>query len=122
MAESFWQIPDVSDIRTPLSILREQAAALTEQTKGQLVGVVETKSEGDDLRIALEIAVPALNDYRYRILSYHQPVELYPGWLDAISLTQIPNEQDFINAVRDTLSSPRTRNVLTSLLAQVTEA
>ncbi len=53
MAESFWQIPDVSDIRTPLSILREQAAALTEQTKGQLVGVVETKSEGDDLRIAL---------------------------------------------------------------------
>ena len=79
MVESFWVIPDAAKIRTPAGILREQASALTEQTQGTLVGVVETKGSGDKLQVNLAISVPSLNDYRFRILLYLQPLELYPG-------------------------------------------
>lgn len=67
MAESFWAIPDVTETLTPLSILREQASALTRQTKGMLVGNVDVEnSGGGDLTITLDLSVPALNDYRYK--------------------------------------------------------
>jgi hypothetical protein len=69
MVESFWAIPDSTTLRTPLSILREQAAALTEQTKGVIVGSVETRASNGSLDVILNLVVPALNDYRYRILS-----------------------------------------------------
>ncbi len=82
MVESFWVIPDVANLRTPLSILREQAAALTDHTKGTLVGMVATKNLADKMEIRLEISVPSLNDYRFRILTYIQPIfEIYPGRL-----------------------------------------
>jgi hypothetical protein len=61
MVESFWVIPDIANVRTPLSIQREQAAALTEQTKGTLVGIVETnKNPVDKIDITLEISAPSL--------------------------------------------------------------
>jgi hypothetical protein len=122
MVESFWAIPDVANMRTPLSILREQASALTAQTKGVLVGVVETHSERDKLLITLDISVPALNDYRYRILNYRQPIEIYPGLMysgDAPS--HIKNEDAFIECVKEILSSDRMKNALTSLLSQAAE-
>jgi hypothetical protein len=125
VVESFWAIPDVANIRTPLSILKEQAAALTEQTKGTLVGMVEvqTKSTGN-LEIHLEVSVPALNDYRYRLVTYSQPIELYPGLLTVLNgiVGRVPNEADFILQIKRALSSEKVKNILTSLLSQVTVA
>jgi hypothetical protein len=127
MVESFWTIPDVISARTPVRILREQAAALTEQTKGALVGVVET-DRGQfsvNLEVKLEISVPALNDYRFRLLTYHQPVEIiYPGTLETAdgNLREIPDENSFISAIKAVLSSELVKNVLISLLSQATAA
>ena len=127
MVESFWAIPDVTDIRTPLSILREQASALTEQTKGVLVGDVKTQSVNNGaLEIDLELFVPALNNYRYRILTYRQPVQFYPGELfpankrenNRLPFIPILNEEEFISEIKNTLSSASIKSVLTSLLAQ----
>jgi hypothetical protein len=122
MVESFWVIPDVANVKTPLSILREQASALTEQTKGTLVGVVETKSDGGRMEDRLEISVPSLNDYRYRILTYEHTIELYPGTVLANLNHSVSNKNEFIELVRQILSSDRTRNVLTSLLSQAVAA
>ena len=122
MDESFWVISDVANVKTPLSILREQASALTEQTKGTLVGVVETKSDGGRMEDRLEISVPSLNDYRYRILTYEHTIELYPGTVLANLNHSVSNENEFIELVRQILSSDRTRNVLTSLLSQAVAA
>ena len=115
----------------------EGCCQVVQQTKGVLVGVVETENNGTgNISISLEISVPALNDYRYRILSYHQPLELYPGLLTPLlqetsphaktnSLLQyaqspnIPDEATFISAVKEIISSARVRRVLTALLAQV---
>ena len=124
MVESFWAVPDVTDIRTPLSILREQAAAITEQTKGTLVGVVDAQAGSNgDLEIQLELSVPSLNGYRYRILAYEQPIELYPGRMRARNESgTINDEKDFISTIKTILSSGRVRNVLIALLAQAREA
>jgi hypothetical protein len=125
VADSFWAIPDAAAIRTPLSILREQASALTQQTQGVLVGEAATKSKGDDLVVSLDIVVPGLNDYRYRVLMYEQPLEMYPGSfrapVDALSKT-IADETSFVAAVKAALSSQKVKNALTSLLAQVSGA
>jgi hypothetical protein len=125
VADSFWVIPDAAAIRTPQSILREQASALTQQTHGVLVGEATTKSEGDGLVLSLDVVAPGLNDYRYRVLTYQQPLEMYPGRLrapvDALSKT-IDDETSFVAAVKAALSSQKIKNALTSLLAQVSDA
>lgn len=122
MVESFWVVPDPGQIRTPLSILREQAGALTEQTQGVLVGVVETATSGADLNLIMEISVPALNDYRIRVLSYKQPVAMYPGRMMIREQGYaIEDEAAFVDLLRRTLASDWTRNVLSSLLSQASE-
>jgi hypothetical protein len=127
MVESFWAVPDSATLRTPLSILREQASALTEQTKGAIVGSVETRTDNGTLDVHLTLIVPALNDYRHRILTYKQPIDLYPGHLVASGqemarFIEISDENQFVSEVKGILSSDRTKNILTSLLAQVVEA
>lgn len=136
MVESFWAIPDATQLRTPLSILREQAAALTDQTKGVLVGSAEPHAYSQEelinrllppdgkLTLWLMVSVPALNDYRLRVLDYTQPVTLYPGLLRSIHTdTQqaIENQQSFIDGVKSILSSESVRNILTSLISQAGE-
>jgi hypothetical protein len=126
VVESFWALPDAADIRTPLSILREQAAALTEQTKGVLVGVAEARNNehGTNLDVTLDVNVPGLNDYRYRLLTYRQPIEMYPGHLVVVDSgwNEIENEAEFVAAVRSVLSSDRVRNILASLRAHANYA
>ena len=120
MVESFWAVPDVADMRTPLGILREQAAALTKATNGVLVGAVETERRGDHLILKLEIVAPALNDYRYRILNYQQPIGLYPGKFYGYGTdpTEVSDEANFVSAIKHILASEAIKKVLKSLLAQ----
>lgn len=133
MADSFWAIPDTALIRTPLSILREQASALTQQTQGVLVGEAATKTDVgplagkpdvNQLVVTLDVVVPGLNDYRYRVVTYRQPLEMYPGrfFVSGGEWETIEDEDAFVNAVKAALSSQRTEKVLTSLLSQVSAA
>ncbi len=124
MIESFWTIPEVTSIRTPLSILREQAVALTEQTKGTLVGMVDVQSlKGAEFLVVLDVSVPALNNYHYRVLSYRQPIEMYPGCLYVGDDGQdIADERAFVGRVKHALSSEKVKNILLSLLSQAMTA
>jgi hypothetical protein len=135
MVESLWSIPATADIRTPLAIMKEQASALTDQTNGSLVGYVETTTFGDGLRINLSIQVPALNNYRYQILTYNQPITMYPGRLQSgVPVATGPNvfappqskfienEQDFMVGLKALLTSQEVTQLVTSLLAQANAA
>jgi hypothetical protein len=71
--------------------------------------------------LQLEVVVPALNDYRVRILRYLQPITLYPGNLTGIGIgafVEINNEEDFVISVRNALSSQAVKNILSSLISQ----
>src|ERR1700679_197947 len=106
-------------MRTPLAILREQASALTEETKASLVGKVTnyTVAGRAGVEIKLELAVPAVNGYRYRVLSYRQPAELYPGVIEDADGRERPvaDESDFIAGVEAVLASGKIARVLSAL-------
>ena len=126
MVESLWSIPAAENIRAPLTIMKEQATALTQQTKGSLVGSVETVTQGvAGLAISLSIQVPSLNDYTYRLLTYTQPITMYPGRLIFAlkpQFIEVEDEHEFLEALKDLLSSEEVKRVLTSLLVQANAA
>lgn len=126
MVESFWSTPDVTNVRVPLRILHEQSAALADQTKGTLIGsVVVGQDVNGAIFLGLDLFVPTLSDYRYRILTYQpQPVDIYPGRLKAPwgKFEQIRDDAAFISSVRTILSSKEAREVLTLLLEQAKES
>jgi len=121
MTESFWAVPQAPTMRTPLSILREQAAALTQKTSGLLVGEVTTpkqSSADDELSIGLSIKVPALNNYVYHILNYQQPIVLYPGTLRTRfdnDWHEVPDHQAFIDLLQKILSSAEVGRIIEAL-------
>jgi hypothetical protein len=122
MAKSLWgDLTSLTVVRTPKTILEEQASVLTEATKGMLVGVVEDEPQSNGFRYTLNVVVPALNNYRYTILSIYHPLELYPLTL----LTNMPipshmeNEEAFETAVEKVLSSPDVRSALSHLKSQI---
>ena len=136
MVESLWSIPTANDVRAPLTIMKEQATALTEQTKGSLVGWVETTAYGDgDLAISLSIQAPSLNNYKYRLMTYIQPITMYPGRLASgvpkasganvyvpPQSIKVEDEGEFLAALKRLLSSDEVKHLLSSLLLQANTA
>lgn len=126
MTESFWVVPQAPTMRTPLSILREQAAGLTKATSGILDGEVTTKRDTgiDDLTIGLSIKVPALNNYVYHVLEYRQPITLYPGMLSVRvnnEYHEVADEAELVRLLRDLLSSDEVQHIVQALWAQARE-
>jgi hypothetical protein len=80
---------------------------------------------GDTLIINFSIVVSALNNYRYRIVQYAQPITQYPGtltWYGKGLGYQVANEDQFSQLLRQILSSQETQSVVAGLIAQATEA
>jgi hypothetical protein len=135
--EDLW--PDLSPtaILTPVSILRTQAAALSERTRGLLQADVRTRPAQDELHHSFSIVVPALDNYRYNLLRIHHSLaRVYPVYVDhspadkpspqevglaAALLAGDPpleDESSFREWLRNTFAAPETKRILESLLAQ----
>ena len=56
-----------SAVRTPASILREQASLLGAKTKNTIEGQVETWTSGSKLYHSFNLVVPALDNYSYEL-------------------------------------------------------
>ena len=76
------------NVLTPVAILRTQATRLGQRTGGVLVGeVTVVTGENKQVVLSLELIVPALNNYRYRLLSVrHAQDAIYPAEVSAKSL------------------------------------
>lgn len=130
MAKGLWNIPDIEnlDVRLPVSILKEQASALTEETKGLLIGEIRTlgRNNSGEIRYTLDITVPTLNNYRYSILQVVQPVKIYPITIYASSENEtypsISNDQEFVQTLQKILGSDETGRILSALLAQAQDS
>lgn len=131
-------------VKAPVVILREQASLLGQKTKGLILGKVSANrtDSSDRLSYSFSLVVPTLDNYNYGLFSINHPVtELYPVLFnfdteiaDAVPPSQkIPNlhtpfwtasaasEIEFENILSQILKSEKTRKVLSSLLAQVSE-
>ena len=116
MSKNFWgNLEDLDVIRTPRSILKEQAARLGKATKHILIGEVDETSGASQFRYALEIRVPDLNDYVYTVLTVNHDVELYPVTVSADKpnvYEKCDDEKEFLGVIEAILSSKDVRRVV----------
>ncbi|MGB0560836.1 MAG: hypothetical protein ACPGVO_03420 [Spirulinaceae cyanobacterium] len=124
--ESLWgEIPAPEDLPDlPKTILREQAEILTEATGGALIGEVSQRTHNSQtFSAALSIKVPALNDYRFNVLTIDYPIHLYPVTLqDQTGESQghvCHTVEDYKEQLGKILSSERVKSVIAALLSQV---
>ena len=117
-----WPDLEVESVRTPATILKEQAEALSRKTKNQLQGRVDTVINGNTFIHTFNIVAPLLHGYEYELFRVQHSAKLYPIKVPSKghpALTRfLKSEKEFLDWLRETLSSQRTKNVLYSLLSR----
>ena len=120
-ADDFW--PDdigESSIVTPVSILKEQAAALAPKTKGLVTAEVLPTQTGNPQFLAyiFYLSAPTVN-YRYQLLTVTHPISLYPVGASYRNTTKsLPSENEFRAWLKEALSSDETKRIVAALIAQ----
>lgn len=107
----------------PITILKEQASALGEQTKHVLQGEVHLSRIGQFIGVRLDVVAPALDDYRMTVMEVRHGVETYPATVSSQFAGRDVEAGDvatFRSAVKDVLSSTEVTRALRSLYAQST--
>ncbi|MBI1814710.1 MAG: hypothetical protein HYR72_07020 [Deltaproteobacteria bacterium] len=120
--DSLWgDLSTIERPRTPKSILRQQAELLNAATGGVILAEVVDSSTSYQLESTLVIVAPALNDYRYTLVSVRHKIDLYPCEVripDPYQLIECEDEARFVAALKSVLGAPRTRQIISALLAQ----
>ena len=123
--KNLWgELPLAIITRTPVVILREQANQLTELTNGLLEGEVTTHELSGEKPFfyKLNIVAPALDGYRALVAFIMHSITLYPVILvDEINPNksyECKDEDVFIAAIGEVLSSPGVHKLISALLSQ----
>jgi hypothetical protein len=121
----FW--PDIATARpkvTPLSLIKQQAALLGKHTNNLLEGAVVSSIREGRLVHRFLIKVPTL-DYSYELFMVSQfMVDLYPVKVESAPNREpghpvtLESEQEFLDWLKEVLSSEKTQSILTNLLSQ----
>ena len=122
-AENLWgKLPLTEKLRTPYGILREQGQILQDMTEGLLIGRVVRDIDGNRFLLNLDIVAPSLNNYSYQIIRAWHDLELYPilvGTQETQKMIKCADEKEFIEVLKTALSSPKSRRIVSVLLAQI---
>jgi hypothetical protein len=124
-SKNLWaDLSRVEIVRTPRTVLLEQAQYLTEATKGALVGRVDDRTAyvAKGFRYLLDVRVPELNNYSVEILWIDHDLELYPARLGASRPNKdisCANESELEQAIESVLSSSEVKTILSHLLSQL---
>ena len=128
--KNLWgELSSYETLRTPYTILKEQASILTEITNGLLMGEVKlfqpNSSNRNDLKFIadLNIKVPSLNNYTYAVVSVEYSINLYPLVVNNYVVNDhgrnCSSEEEFENALGEILSSEEVKKVISALLSQI---
>lgn len=114
-------IPIKEEVKTPLAILREQAAILGELTNEILIARVHRKKDAREFEYTFYMIAPALENYTYAVLSVEHGIELYPIEIHDMAADRYlrcDDEQGFIVAICEILSSERMKRIIVGLISQ----
>jgi hypothetical protein len=108
----------------PFVLLKEQAAALTCRTNGDVRGDVQQNVEEETVWSSLYALVPALGDYRYKLISIahpvaanlNQPFPLTVFDTQGDGRKEVQDMDSFEKWLADVLSSPPIHQVIDNLL------
>ncbi|MFN8512567.1 MAG: hypothetical protein U0232_16585 [Thermomicrobiales bacterium] len=123
------EIPTESEIKPPVTILREQATILGERTGNIIQGRVLTEPhfsttmnfKGSPLQYGLYLLAPALDNYLYKVLEIRHDLQMYPVEVISSVAENIPpcqNEQELLVVLETILSSPKIHRVIAALITQ----
>jgi hypothetical protein len=74
-----WGDLEVAPIRTPVAILKEQAAVLGQKTRNVVEARVETSLTYNSHFVhSFSLVVPALDNYEYQLFKVQHAIDLYP--------------------------------------------
>jgi hypothetical protein len=107
---------------TPVSLLREQAAALGPKTKNLVTAEVESGQGGAGIMHSFYLLAPALK-YRYLLFTVSHPITLYPATCNPSrgASKMARSEPELIEWLQVILSSDDTKSVIRALIAQSRE-
>lgn len=114
----FWGDIEVEQVRTPVAILREQAALLGAKTKNMIEAKVNTHAFKGVFSHQFDVVVPALDNYTYQMFTIRHGVRMYPVTV-AGSGRQLTSEPEFLDWLQKELSSPETKQIIGNILAQI---
>ena len=116
--KDFWGDFQLEAVRTPLQILREQAAALGPKTKNLVEAEVISSTTGILFQHRLNLVVPTLDGYRYHLLTLTHDLELFPAALrgpnDPMSQS-VASEDELNSALQKALSAEQTKQIISRL-------
>ena len=109
----------------PVVILRQQAIEIGRRTKNTVEGWVETEVQGGrQFQHVFSLIAPLLgNRSRINLFVVTHPIDaFYPlEGSSGTSVARIADESSFNEWIREQLAAPRTRRILSTLLAQSIE-
>jgi hypothetical protein len=117
------EILDAEPVLTPFSILKKQAVALADRTKGLIEAkVVRVRDDDDDFHYSFKLVAPSIN-YSYTLFTaWHEPITLYPvNGMFLENHTECDTQDAFLNWLKSVFASIETRRVINGLLIQVKE-
>ena len=118
--QNLWPDFAVESLKSPKSILKEQAGFLMEKTNNILSAEVETvQSPRGGIVHNFYVVAPAMNNYRYKILSIMHSVIYYPlsiVWSDGEY--EDTSQEEFIDSLSLIFNHQDTTRVISSLLSQ----
>ncbi len=144
MVEDLWpQELEATKMRSPVSILKGQASLLGQKTKNLVEGHVAISEEGTALSYSFFLVAPALNNYRYLLLTMSHDIRMYPvsifveeeilaeinpelvkkwgtaaGILASSHSERAENEAEFLELIKKIFSATKTKQLIAAMLSQ----
>ncbi|HYM75439.1 MAG TPA: hypothetical protein VE377_05615 [Candidatus Dormibacteraeota bacterium] len=110
-----------TDLVTPVSILRRQAALLGEKTQQLVTAYVASEALYNEMTHYFRLVVPALDNYKYELFRVtHKVDQLYPltGHVQDKNPVKITDQSDLVGWLKEVLSAESTAKRIDSLMAQ----
>lgn len=119
--ENLW--PDFSleeIVRSPKTILEEQAQFLAKGTKNILTANVRTETfDNDEIRNIFQLIAPKLDGYKYTLFTVTQKsIHPFPCKLDGEKSYSIQNEENLVEKLKSIFSSNETKEIINILISQ----
>ncbi|EPY6430834.1 hypothetical protein [Clostridium sporogenes] len=138
--ENLWENIKIEKVTTPIDILQNQADYLKEYTRGLVYASLErnnfkeTLENTSDFFYDFYIKGKNVKDYRYKLFTIQNPIELYPVtiFLDTKLFDEISNgikkfikdkkvvidtEEEYINVLKWILSANRVQEIITGIIS-----
>ena len=119
--QNLWPEFVVEKVRSPKTILKEQAGYLMKMTKNILSADVETTQERSTGQIIhnFYVVAPAMDNYRYRVFNVSHDVIYYPlSVMYRGRFIAVTNEEEFLSVLSEIFKDGDTARIISSLLAQ----